>query len=121
MKKVLIAALLLSGVAPAQEPCLAVYPVRGTGTSVAAAGVFAPFLYRADHYNYLESVALPLKQTKVSYSKRELEKLEKSGVKVVVTTKESVKVNAQEQRAGANRDNRDTSVSATAKASAGCQ
>jgi len=72
-------------------------------------------------FYYLESVDLPISDTKVHYSKGELEKLEKKGVKIVVTTKEAYNVKGKAPVAAPTDDSKTAGATdITASSSAGC-
>jgi hypothetical protein len=62
--------------------CLAVYP--GGDPCVANWGIHAGRV-TPGCFSYLESVNLPMKEIKTYYLKKDLEKLEERGAKVVVT------------------------------------
>lgn len=93
------------------HPCLAVSPNSPEGQS--GQGRFRTFFY------YLESSGLPLKDIKSYYKRKDLEKLENSGVKVVVTTTVSVSVRGNETQAN-SKSGSETNSSATSQTSAGC-
>ena len=67
---------------PLPNTCLAVYP--GGDPCIAHWGVHAGGL-TPGCYTYLESDGLPLKEIKTYYFKKDMEKLEARGVKIVVT------------------------------------
>jgi|SRR5579863_9637058 hypothetical protein len=94
-----------------EHPCLAVSPNSPDGQS--GKGPFRTFFY------YLESRGLPLKEIKAYYKRKDLEKLENRGVKVVVTTTKglSVRVNGTQAHTESGDE---TNSSATAPFSAGC-
>jgi hypothetical protein len=94
-----------------EHPCLAVSPNSPEGQS--GKGPFRTFFY------YLESRGLPLKDVKAYYKRKELEKLENRGVKIVVTTTKSVSIVGNETQASTKSGN-ETNASATAQSSAGC-
>jgi hypothetical protein len=83
------------------HPCLAVSPNGPDGQS--GKGPFRTFFY------YLESSDLPLKDIKSYYKRKDLEKLENRGVKIVVTTSLSIRGTPNE-----------TNPSSTSPTSAGC-
>jgi hypothetical protein len=95
---------------PAQ-PCLAVSPNTPEGQP--GRGSLRTFFY------YLESSGLPLKDVKAYYKRKELEKLEQSGVRIVVTTTPSVSVRGNETQAN-TKSGSETNSSATSQTSAGC-
>jgi hypothetical protein len=94
----LLVVLLLWPVVVAQDKpaipanaCLAVYP--GGDPCVANWGVHAGRL-TPGCFSYLESANLPLKEVRTYYLKKDLEKLEKRGVKVVVSSTAQAKGSA---------------------------
>jgi hypothetical protein len=93
------------------HPCLAVSPNGPDGQP--GKGPFRTFFY------YLESSGLPLKDIKAYYKRKELEKLENAGVKIVVTTTQSVSVRGTETQANTKSGN-EANSSATTQSSAGC-
>ena len=93
------------------HPCLAVSTTSPEGRS--GAGPIRTFFY------YLESRDLSIKDIKGYYKKKELEKLESRGVKIIVTNKESISVRANETQAS-SKAGQETNSSATAQSSAGC-
>jgi hypothetical protein len=124
MKRYFVVAMLLAlaVLAGAQtiQPCLAVYPSTGDRLQgLAEGGVVGLTLAHGQRFFYLESTGLPLADVKVQYKKKELEKLEKKGVKIVVTTKEAVsaKEKHSEQTSG---DSSSGQSSTTVQTSAGC-
>jgi hypothetical protein len=119
--------ILLSAASCAQtaKPCLAVYPSEPGN---AAAGIaLAPItlgasalMIHGQRFSYLESAALPIKEVKVMYSKRELEKLEKRGVTIIVTAQSAVaaKENHSDQADGNSSSSGQTTMSV--QGTAGC-
>jgi hypothetical protein len=93
------------------HPCLAVSTTSPEGRS--GAGPIRTFFY------YIESRDLSIKDIKGYYKKKDLEKLEDRGVKIIVTNKESVSVRANETQAS-TKSGQETNSSATAQSSAGC-
>lgn len=93
------------------QPCLAVSPNDAQGYS--GSGPLRTFFY------YLESRDLSMKDIKVRYKKKDLEKLESMGVKIVVTTKEAVSVREQNKQTNTATGS-EANSSATAQSSAGC-
>jgi hypothetical protein len=72
------------------------------------------------HFDYIESKNLPIKEIKVRYSKKSLEKLEAQGVKIVVTTEEAVSVrNKSKTENGGNTT--ETNQTTVTQSEAGCQ
>jgi hypothetical protein len=93
------------------HPCLAVSTNSPEGSS--GQGPFRTFFY------YLESRDLSVKDIQGHYKKKDLEKLESRGVKIIVTTKEAISVRQNETQTG-NKSGRETNSSTTAQTSAGC-
>ncbi len=93
------------------QPCLAVSPNDAQGYS--GSGPLRTYFY------YLESRDLPMKDIQARYKKKDLEKLESKGVKIVVTTKEAVSVREQNKQTNTATGS-EANSSATAQASAGC-
>jgi hypothetical protein len=103
------------------QPCLAVYPMGGNRlTGFAAGGYVGLALAHGQRFAYLESVGVSVSEVKVNYKKKDLEKLEKNGVRIVVTTKEAFTVRNQhiDQNTGDASSGQST---ITKTASAGCQ
>jgi hypothetical protein len=96
--------------------CLAVYP------ALPYSGCVGPIW--KDHFKYLESAKLSMGQIKVCYNKKELEKLEAKGVKIVVTTEEAVRSRSKAAASGdsepGHSEGRAESVGIT-DLSAGCR
>lgn len=124
MKRFAIALLFLALALPVfaqnNQPCLAVYPVRGNqheaayiGAATMGAGLL---LMHGERFDYLESTNLSVASVKTTYKKKELVSLEKQGVKIVVTTKEAFK--AHKTR---NTDGTTSSTDVSANLSAGCE
>jgi hypothetical protein len=93
------------------HPCLAVSTTSPEGQS--GQGPFRTFFY------YLESSDLSVKDIKGYYKRKDLEKLESRGVKIVVTTKEAVSVRQNGTQTN-TRSGSETNSSARAQTSAGC-
>jgi hypothetical protein len=93
------------------HPCLAVSTTSPEGLS--GQGPFRTFFY------YLESKDLSVKDIQGHYKKKDLEKLESQGVKIIVTTKEAVSVKQNETQTDTESGS-ETSSSARAQTSAGC-
>jgi hypothetical protein len=93
------------------HPCLAVSTTSPEGFS--CQGPFRTFFY------YLESKDLSVKDIQGHYKKKDLEKLESQGVKIIVTTKEAVSVKQNETQTD-TKSGSETSSSARAQTSAGC-
>jgi hypothetical protein len=93
------------------HPCLAVSTTSPEGAS--GQGPFRTFFY------YLESRDLSVKDIQGHYKKKELEKLESRGVKIIVTTKEAVSLKQNETQAD-TKSGSETNSSTTAQTSAGC-
>jgi hypothetical protein len=93
------------------HPCLAVSTTSPEGRS--GTGPIRTFFY------YLESSDLPIKDIKGYYKKKDLEKLESAGVRIIVTNKERVSVRANETQAS-TKSGQETNSSAIAQSSAGC-
>ncbi len=125
MKRYFVVAMLfaLAMLAGAQtvQPCLAVYPVSGNRQQAWEQGAYVGLaLAHGQRFFYLESTALPISDVKVQYKKKELEKLEKKGVKIVVTTKEAI--SAKEKHSDqATSDSSTGQSSTTVQALAGCK
>ena len=86
--KILIAILALVSlpVFAEDKPCLIVQSIAGNRLgSLAAGGVVGIALGHGERYPYLESRNLKVKDVKDHYNKKDLEKLEASGVKVIIT------------------------------------
>jgi hypothetical protein len=94
-----------------EHPCLVVSPNSPEGQS--GKGPFRTFFY------YLESRDLPLKEIKAYYKRKDLEKLENKGVKIVVTTTQRVSIPENATQAN-TKSNNETNSSATSQPSAGC-
>src|SRR5438128_328725 len=76
----LVLGLVLSGQSLAQDkPCVIVSATKQE-TWYSSHGSFT-----AERFVYLDSMNLSMSQVKAQYKRKELEKLEKSGVKVIVT------------------------------------
>jgi len=68
------------------KPCLIVQSVQGNRLNgLAAAGVVGVAFAHGERFPYLESRNLPVHDVKDQYKRKELEKLESKGVKVIVT------------------------------------
>jgi hypothetical protein len=93
------------------HPCLAVSTTSPEGWS--GQGPFRTFFY------YLESRDLSIKDIQGHYKKKDLEKLESRGVKIVVTTKEAVSVKHNETQTD-TKSGSETNSSTRAQISAGC-
>ena len=114
--------VLTTAAFPQEKKCLAVYPISGNRLQGLAAGAYVGLaLSHGERYGYIESTGMGIHDTKPQYKKKELEKLESNGIKIIVTTEPVVNVNGKEHRAGSDRNNRDTDVSAVAELSAGCK
>ncbi len=94
------------------HPCLAVSTTSPEGQS--GQGPFRTFFY------YLESSDLSVKDIKGYYKKKDLERLESRGVRIIVTTKEAVSVRQSETQTNTKSGN-ETNSSARTQASAGCR
>lgn len=106
----------------ADQRCLAVYPISGNRLQGLAAGAYVGLaISHGERYGFIEATGLSVRDTKPHYKKKELEALEASGVKIIITTEPAVHVNGDVHRQGADRNNRDEAVSATAEQSAGCK
>ena len=94
-----------------QGACLAVAP--------AYQGCVGPVW--KSHFAYVESADLPMTEIKTCYVKGDLERLEKRGVRVVVTTKESYHVRGKAAVLAPTDDSKTAgAVDETASLSAGC-
>jgi tetraacyldisaccharide-1-P 4'-kinase len=93
------------------HPCLAVSTTSPEGFS--GQGPFRTFFY------YLESKDLPVKDIQGHYKKKDLEKLESRGVKIVVTTKDAVSVRQNESQTD-TKTGSETNSSIRAQTSASC-
>ena len=83
MKTLVILALLSVSVsALAADQCLIVYPM--TTNLAGQPGSVAAFLSRQSRFYYAGSEGLPTSAVKRKYSKKDLQKLEKAGVNVVL-------------------------------------
>jgi hypothetical protein len=116
--------LAVGSLAQSPKPCLAVYPSQKG--NVAEGAALAPFTLgvsaltaHGERFSYLESSDLPIKQVKVVYSKKELEKLEKTGVKIIVTTQQafSAKENHSDEAKGSSTNGQS---SMTVQGTVGC-
>ena len=124
MKKYMVVALLsLATLASAEstQACLAVYPIEGNRLQGMATGAYVGLaLAHGQRFTYLESTGIPMADVKVNYKKKDLEKLESRGVKIVVTTKEAFSVRNQHSDQG-NANSSSGQSNTTITASAGCQ
>ena len=76
----LVLGLVFSGQSLAQnKPCVIVSATQQVKFNTAFGGV------HAERFIYLDSMNLSMSQVKAQYKRKELEKLEKAGVKVIVT------------------------------------
>ena len=89
MKSLAVLALLLVSVSAfAADQCLIVYPMT---TSLAGQpGTVAALLSRQSRFYYAGSEGLPTSDVKHKYSKKDLRKLEKAGIKIVVVPDSAV-------------------------------
>ena len=83
-----LALLLVSVSALAADQCLIVYPM--TTNLAGQPGSVAAFLSRQSRFYYAGSKGLPMSDVKHKYSKKDLEKLEKAGVKIVLVPDRAV-------------------------------
>jgi hypothetical protein len=125
MKKNIAVAVLMLGAtlasAESNQSCLAVYPIGGNRLKgIAEGGYVGLALAHGERFAYLESTNLPVGDVRVNYKKKDLEKLESRGVRIVVTTKEALSVRNQHSDQG-NANSSSGQSNATVTASAGCQ
>ena len=90
MKKttlVIVIVLALTTVLAAKDrPCLIVQSTSGNRlTGLAAGGVVGLAFAHGERFPYLESQNLAVHDVKDQYKRKDLEKLEKKGVKIIVT------------------------------------
>ena len=83
-----LALLLVSISALAADQCLIVYPM--TTNLAGQPGSVAAFLSRQSRFYYAASKGLPMSDVKHKYSKKDLQKLEKAGVKIVLVPDRAV-------------------------------
>lgn len=89
MKTLAVLAMLLVSVSAfAAEQCLVVYPM--TTNLAGQPGTVAGLLSRQSRFYYAGSEGLPMSDVKHKYSKKDLQKLEKAGVKIVVVPDRAV-------------------------------
>lgn len=89
MKALVVGALLLVSVSTfAADQCLIVYPM--TTNLAGQPGSVAALLSRQSRFYYAGSEGLPMSDVKHKYSKKDLQKLEKAGVKIVVVPDRAV-------------------------------
>jgi hypothetical protein len=85
--KIVLTILALTAILTAEDkPCLIVQSTQGNRlVGLAAAGVVGLALAHGERFPYLESRNLPIHDVKDQYKRKDLEKLESKGVKVIVT------------------------------------
>jgi hypothetical protein len=93
------------------RPCLAVSTNDPNGYT--GAGPFRTWFY------YVESSDLSVEDIQTHYNKKDLEKLEGRGVKIVVTTKEAVSVREHTKQTNTESGS-EANSSSTTQSSAGC-
>ena len=76
--KTILAILLLALPAVAEEPCLLVYPRTDVMAPMPVIGMIPK-----TRYFYAGSQDLPISDVKVKYSMKDLQKMQKAGVKIV--------------------------------------
>ena len=107
---VILALLLLPCTAFAADQCLIVYPM--TTNLAGQPGSVAALLSRQSRFYYAGSEGLPMSDVKHKYSKKDLQKLEKAGVKIVLVPDRAVTQDAATVT-DACRNNHDLSDSDT--------
>jgi len=90
----LFVAVILSATAHATDRTLTVYPIAGnTAESVARGGLIVGLaMAHGMRFEYVGSSGLSVTDVKPQYKKKDLEKLEKDGVRVTVTSAPEVRV-----------------------------